>query len=265
MLFMGFRDRDNREQGAERKMITIKRVAKVTAGGKRMRFSAMVVAGDRNGSVGIGLGRGADTRSAVEKAGRKAEKSMKKIQLIGDTIPHEVELKFGGAHVILRPARPGTGIIAGSAARTILELTGIDNVYAKQLGSNDLIANTYCTYDALLSLRSARVLQRMDKMKERIAYKETLNAERKEKEDKKRAEKRKERENQKRGGRFDRRGNGRRDDRFQNRDNRPAVATQQSPVKDEAKVEEVKADSANAEVVATEATPVVVTEGNETK
>jgi len=166
----------------ENRTVNIRRVAKVTAGAKRLRFSAIVVAGDKNGSVGVGLGRGVDTRSAVEKGARLAEKNMIKIELIGDTIPHEVVMKTGAAKVLLRPARPGTGVIAGPSARAVLELAGIENVYAKLLGSNNLIANTYCTFEALKSLRKERVLRKMTKMRERIGLKEEIDKERKKKE-----------------------------------------------------------------------------------
>ncbi|HRI06080.1 MAG TPA: 30S ribosomal protein S5 [Candidatus Dojkabacteria bacterium] len=175
-------ERRSEPKNYEKRAVAIRRVAKVNAGGKRLRFSAMVVAGDRNGSVGVALGRGVDTRSAMEKAEKKAVKTMKKIEVIGDTIPHEIRMKFGAAQVILRPAKPGTGIIAGSASRIVLEMAGIQNVYCKQLGSNDIIANTYCTYEALLGLRKARVLKKMRIMQDRIGLKEKMDAERKAKE-----------------------------------------------------------------------------------
>ncbi|WKZ30772.1 MAG: 30S ribosomal protein S5 [Candidatus Dojkabacteria bacterium] len=174
--------RDRRESKYESKTVAIRRVAKVTAGGKRLRFSAMVVSGDKSGSVGVGLGRGLDTRNAVEKGSRKAEKNMTKIQLVGDTIPHEVIYKSGACKVMLRPAKPGTGIIAGSSVRTVLEVCGIDNVYGKILGSNDLIGNTYCTFEALKSLRNERVLAKMKNMQARIGLKEEIERERKKKE-----------------------------------------------------------------------------------
>src|SRR5690606_26273874 len=155
--------REQQDRGYDRRTVAIRRVAKVTAGGKRLRFSAVVVAGDRKGSVGVALGRGLDTRSAVSKAERKASQNMVKIEVVGDTIPHEIRHKFGAAEVLLRPARPGAGIIAGSAARTVLEMAGIENVYCKQLGTNNLIANTYCTFEALQLLRKERVLKRMRK------------------------------------------------------------------------------------------------------
>ena len=172
-----------REQSRyDSKTVSIRRVAKVTSGAKRLRFSAIVVAGDRKGSVGVGLGRGVDTRSAIEKGARVAEKSMVKIELIGDTIPHEVVQKTGAAKILLRPAKPGTGVIAGPSARAVLELAGVENVYAKLLGSNNLVANTYCTFKALESLRNERVLKKMTKMRDRIGLKEEIDKERKRKE-----------------------------------------------------------------------------------
>ncbi|MCA9375247.1 30S ribosomal protein S5, partial [Candidatus Dojkabacteria bacterium] len=127
--------RERKEKRYDSKAISIRRVAKVTSGSKRLRFSAMVVVGDKKGSVGVALGRGDDTRSAIEKATRKAEKVMKRIALVGDTIPHELYYKNGASKILLRPAKPGTGVIAGSSVRTVLELCGIENVYGKVLGS----------------------------------------------------------------------------------------------------------------------------------
>lgn len=163
----------------DKRTVVIKRVAKVTAGGKRMRFAAMVVTGDRKGRVGVATGKGVDTRSALEKAERKASSRMKRIELIGDTIPHEFRYKKGAAEILLRPAKPGAGVVAGMAARNVLEMTGIENVYCKQLGSSDLIANTYCVYEALLLLRKGRVLEKMSKMRDRIGLKEKMDAEKK--------------------------------------------------------------------------------------
>lgn len=179
--------RDNRREPREQKnydkrMVTLRRVTKVHSGGKRLRFSAFVVAGDRKGSVGVALGRGMDTRSAIAKAEKKAAAHMKKIELVGDTIPHELRYKKGAAEILLRPARPGSGVIAGSAARVVLEMAGVENVYCKQLGSNDMIANAYCTFEALTKLRKGRVLQKMSKMRERIGLKEKIDEERRKRE-----------------------------------------------------------------------------------
>jgi small subunit ribosomal protein S5 len=173
-------------KGYDSKTVSVRRVAKVNKGGRRLTFSAMVVAGNRKGKVGVGLGKGADPRSAIEKGEKKAAKAMKQIDLIGDTIPHELEHKFGAAQIIFRPANPGTGVIAGSSVRTVLELAGVENVYAKLLGSNDPIANAYCAYEALLQMRSERVLKKMKDMRERIGLKKKIDAERKARESKKR-------------------------------------------------------------------------------
>ncbi len=174
----------------DKKTVSIRRVAKVTKGGKRLRFSAMVVVGDHNGSVGVGLGRGVDTKSAVEKGERIAIKKMKKIQLAGDTVPHEIMFKEGAAKVMIRPARPGTGVIAGSSVRTVLELAGIENVYGKLLGTTDAVASAYATFGALKALRNGRVLSKMKNMRDRVEAKKETDKERKLKEDKKRAAKR---------------------------------------------------------------------------
>ena len=174
----------------DKRTVSIRRVAKVTKGGKRLRFSAMVVVGDHKGSVGVGLGRGVDTRSAVEKGERLAVKKMVKIELAGDTIPHEVTFKKGAAKVLLRPARTGTGVIAGSSVRTVLEMAGVESVYGKLLGTTDPIATAYCTYEALKSLRNGRVLRKMKNMRERVELQKEVDKDRKIKEDKKRAKKR---------------------------------------------------------------------------
>jgi small subunit ribosomal protein S5 len=196
--------RDNRGNNRERskydkKALPVRRVAKVVKGGRRLRFSTVVVVGDRKGTVGVALGRGPDVKSSIDQGERLAIKSMKKIELIGDTIPHEIEHKYGAAKVLLRPARPGTGIIAGSSVRTVLDLAGIDNVYGKILGSDEPNANAYCTFEALQMLKKGRVLRKMSKMRERIALKEEMDKERQAKEEKKRKEKRKEKMSKSKG------------------------------------------------------------------
>ncbi|MGI5897734.1 MAG: ribosomal protein S5 [Candidatus Dojkabacteria bacterium] len=195
-------DEKIRKNNKERKMydkksLPIRRVAKVTKGGKRLRFSTVVVVGDRHGTVGVALGRGADVRGAVEQGERLASKYATKIQLVGDTIPHEMLMKDGASIVLLRPARPGTGVIAGSSVRTVLEMAGVDNVYGKILGSPDPNGNAYCTFKALKALRSDRVLSRMTKMRDRIELKEAADKEKKAKEDKKRKEHKKEKASRK--------------------------------------------------------------------
>lgn len=217
-------------------MVALRRVTKVISEGKRLRFSAMVVVGDKNGSVGVGLGRALDTRGALDKAARQAEKNMHKMQVVGDTIPHEVIAKDGACKVLLRPAKPGTGVIAGSSVRTVLELCGIENVYGKILGASDPIGNTYCTFKALKMLRSARVLSRMDKMKDRIELKVELDKERKKRQDAL-DKKRKTMDKDNRGGR---RGDNRRMKRPSKFDNRQA-ATAPAPATGAARAEKTEA------------------------
>lgn len=179
--------KQNREKRTyEKRTLPVRRVAKVTKGGKKLRFSTVVVVGDRNGKVGVALGRGADVRTSVQQGERLAERSVVKVELIGDTIPHEIVHKYGASKVLLRPARPGTGVIAGSSVRVVLELAGVENVYGKILGSSDANSNAYCTFEALKLLRKGRVLQRMSKMRERVAMKEETDKERKIKEEKRR-------------------------------------------------------------------------------
>ena len=193
-----FRNRNRENKEFDKRALPVRRVAKVTKGGKRLRFSTVVVVGNRKGSVGVALGRGSDVRSAIEQGERLATKSVKKIELIGDTIPHEILHKYGAAKVLLRPARPGTGVIAGSSVRTVLELAGVDNVYGKILGSPEPNSNAYCTFRALQALRRERVLKKMKIMRDRITLKEEMDKERQIKEDKKRKQDRKKRIGEKR-------------------------------------------------------------------
>ncbi len=150
--------RDN--SGIDKRMISLRRVAKVNSGSKRLRFSAFVVAGDKKGKVAVGLGRGADTRSALDKATKYASNHLVKIDIVGDTIPHEVQAKYGASKVLLKPAGPGTGVIASSAVRAVMEMAGIRNVLTKQLGSSNSIANAYCAIKALKMLDSKRIMAR---------------------------------------------------------------------------------------------------------
>ncbi len=186
-------ERNEKRSKYDKKILPIRRVAKVTKGGRRLRFSTVVVVGDRKGSVGVALGRGSDVKSSIDQGERLAIRKMKKIELIGDTIPHEIRFKYGAAKVLLRPARPGTGIIAGSSVRTVLELAGVDNVYGKILGCDEPNANAYCTFQALQKLRKGRVLRKMSKMRERVSLKEEMDKERQIKEAKRRKSQKKER------------------------------------------------------------------------
>ncbi len=140
----------------EQRIVDIARVTRVMAGGKRMRFRACVAIGDKKGRVGIGLAKGADVTLAVAKAVNQAKKALVIVPMVKDTIPHSVDHWFGAAHVLLKPAAAGRGIIGGGIVRTILELTGINNVTSKILGTNNKVNNAKCVIEALDSLRAPK-------------------------------------------------------------------------------------------------------------
>ena len=123
-------------------------------GGRRFSFSALVVAGNRNGVVGYGFGKANDVPSAIDKANKDARKNLIRVPLSGDTIPHRILGRFGAAKVLLMPAAPGTGVIAGGSIRTVLELAGIKNVLAKRLGSKTPLNNARAAMVALEALRT---------------------------------------------------------------------------------------------------------------
>lgn len=153
------RRRDNRrnrraaEEGQKKEFdtvnISINRVSRTVAGGRRMRFQALVAVGNHKNKVGVGLAKGNDVTSAVQKAERRAKKNMITVNLNGDTICHEVETKVTGAHMLLKPAAPGTGIIAGGVARSIIGLTSIKNLIGKSLGSTNKANIAYAVIEGL--------------------------------------------------------------------------------------------------------------------
>lgn len=134
----------------DHKVLDIARVARVMAGGRRFSFRATVVIGDRNGKVGVGIGKGADTAIAIDKAINAAKKKLIKINIETGTVPLDSTAKFGSASVIIKPAKEGKGIVAGGAIRTVVDLVGIKNITAKMLGSNNKLNNARATVKALL-------------------------------------------------------------------------------------------------------------------
>jgi small subunit ribosomal protein S5 len=154
----GGRDKEKDTHGGEtkdyeQKILELSRVTRVTAGGKRMRFRAAVVVGNRNGKVGFGVAKGADVAMAVEKAFRQAKKKVFVIPIHDQTVPHAVEEKFGAAVVLLKPAPKGTGLKAGGAVRTVLELGGVPNAVSKIFGSSNKINVAKATIQAMKKLR----------------------------------------------------------------------------------------------------------------
>lgn len=133
----------------EEVVINIDRVARVVKGGRRFRFKALVVVGNRKNKVGVGVAKGSDVQSAIAKATDTAKKHLITIPLQGETIPHEAEVKLSGARVLIKPAAPGTGIIAGGVVRAVVGVTGIRNMLSKSLGSTNKVNIAYATIEAL--------------------------------------------------------------------------------------------------------------------
>lgn len=139
----------------EEKVIAIDRVARVVKGGRRFRFRATVVVGDGRGRVGVGVGKGSEVMTSIAKAVSRAKAQMITVPLRDHTIPHEIQVKFSGAHVLLKPASAGTGVIAGGAVRNVVEIAGIHDLLTKSLGSSNKVNNAYATIAALSQLKAA--------------------------------------------------------------------------------------------------------------
>lgn len=151
---------NNRKQESEisEKLVKLNRVSKVVKGGRRFSFTALVVVGDKKGKVGYGAGKANDVAEAIRKAAEKAKENMVNIPLSKTTIPHEIVGNYKSASVLLRPAVPGTGVIAGGAVRHVLDACGIKDVLSKSLGSKNSVNTVKATFNALESLFDAKVL-----------------------------------------------------------------------------------------------------------
>jgi small subunit ribosomal protein S5 len=138
----------------EEKVVQINRVSKKTKGGNKIGFSVLLVVGDKKGQVGVGLGKAPDVSSAIHKAVSYAKKHLFRVPMRGTTIPHEVYVKLGAAKVLIKPAPPGSGVIAGGAVRAVVEAAGVRDIVSKVLGSKNQASNVYATVAALKKLRT---------------------------------------------------------------------------------------------------------------
>lgn len=155
------RRQDGIESEFEETVVAVNRISKKTKGGNAIRFSALVVVGDRKGKVGAALSKALDVRKAIMKATGYAKRHMIEAPLSGTTIPYEIEKKYGAARVMLKPAPPGSGIIAGGPMRVVLEAAGIRDAVGKRLGSSNKVTNVYATIEALKDL--AKMVERRKK------------------------------------------------------------------------------------------------------
>lgn len=144
------------EKELEEKIIQVNRVAKKTKGGNRIGFSVLVAVGDKSGHIGVGLGKAPEVKDAIQKGIKQAKKRLVAVPLSLNTVPHEVRIKWGAARLLMKPAPPGSGIIAGGSVRAIVELAGIKDISTKILGTSNKVSNVYATIEALKRLKEIK-------------------------------------------------------------------------------------------------------------
>lgn len=164
--------RDDAPKEFEEVVINIDRVARVVKGGRRFRFKALVVVGNRKNKVGVGVAKGADVQAAIAKATAIAKKHLITIPIVKETIPHDMEVKLSGARILIKPAAPGTGIIAGGVVRAVIGVTGIRNLLSKSLGSTNKVNIAYATVEALSNLVPREQWVSTEKKTKKVAAKE---------------------------------------------------------------------------------------------
>ena len=153
-------DLEPREELDER-VVSIARVAKVIKGGRRFAFRVVVVAGDNRGNVGVGIGKSRGVPEAIRKATERARRAMRPVTLSGTTIPHEITVKYGGSRILLKPASPGTGVIAGGGVRAVLEAAGVRDILTKSLGSSNQLNMIRATLEGLESMKDPEMLAKI--------------------------------------------------------------------------------------------------------
>lgn len=149
------KDRNEKSDGLDKKMVTVNRISKTVKGGRKMRFNAVVVVGDHNGKVGVGMGKATEVTLAIEKATADAKRHLVDVSLKGTTIPHEITGRFETTKILMMPSKEGSGVIAGGAVRDVVELAGIKDITTKSYGSNNPVNCVKATFDGLMKLRNA--------------------------------------------------------------------------------------------------------------